>query len=225
MRPEIDLGDVTLLPGLMDMELNLLLGGPHGRQPAHGVQDDPRSGRCGHGQLPHDAAGRVHDRAQSRPVREDRRLPARRRPRHGRSTRAGSPGPASCRPGTPSPRPAATSTRRCSSAIAPGIMPLSVEEGIANGVPEVRKAVRYQIKYGAGAHQDLRLRRRDVAQRARRAPSSTPTRSSRPSSTRRTAPGSRSPRTRTATPASAPASAPASTASSTARWRATTPSS
>ena len=28
-------------------------------------------------------------------------------------------------------------------------MPLSVEEGIANGVPEVRKAVRYQIKYGA----------------------------------------------------------------------------
>jgi imidazolonepropionase-like amidohydrolase len=32
---------------------------------------------------------------------------------------------------------------------APGILPLSVEEGIANGVPEVRKAVRYQIKHGA----------------------------------------------------------------------------
>jgi imidazolonepropionase-like amidohydrolase len=31
----------------------------------------------------------------------------------------------------------------------PGIMPLSVEEGIANGVPEVRAAVRYQLKYGA----------------------------------------------------------------------------
>ncbi len=29
-------------------------------------------------------------------------------------------------------------------------MPMSVEEGIADGVPEVRKAVRYQIKYGAG---------------------------------------------------------------------------
>jgi imidazolonepropionase-like amidohydrolase len=28
-------------------------------------------------------------------------------------------------------------------------MPLTVEEGIANGVAEVRKAVRYQIKYGA----------------------------------------------------------------------------
>jgi imidazolonepropionase-like amidohydrolase len=33
--------------------------------------------------------------------------------------------------------------------LAPGIMPQTVEEGIANGVPEVRKAVRYQIKYGA----------------------------------------------------------------------------
>ena len=33
--------------------------------------------------------------------------------------------------------------------LAPGIMPQSVEQGIANGVPEVRKAVRYQIKYGA----------------------------------------------------------------------------
>jgi imidazolonepropionase-like amidohydrolase len=34
-------------------------------------------------------------------------------------------------------------------ALAPHIMPLTVEEGIANGVPEVRKAVRYQIKHGA----------------------------------------------------------------------------
>jgi imidazolonepropionase-like amidohydrolase len=33
--------------------------------------------------------------------------------------------------------------------LAPGIMPQSVEQGIANGVPEVRKAVRYQIKHGA----------------------------------------------------------------------------
>jgi imidazolonepropionase-like amidohydrolase len=33
--------------------------------------------------------------------------------------------------------------------MAPGVLPLSVEEGIANGVPEVRKAVRYQIKHGA----------------------------------------------------------------------------
>jgi imidazolonepropionase-like amidohydrolase len=33
--------------------------------------------------------------------------------------------------------------------LGPGIMALTVEEGIANGVPEVRKAVRYQMKYGA----------------------------------------------------------------------------
>ena len=32
---EIDLGDVTLLPGLMDMELNMLIGGPgRPRRPA-----------------------------------------------------------------------------------------------------------------------------------------------------------------------------------------------
>ncbi len=48
---EIDLGDVTLLPGLMDMELNFLIGGPDGPQglpnPMHGVQDDPAStARC-----------------------------------------------------------------------------------------------------------------------------------------------------------------------------------
>ena len=37
----IDLGDVTLLPGLMDMEVNLLLGGPDHRSPLNAVQDDP----------------------------------------------------------------------------------------------------------------------------------------------------------------------------------------
>src|SRR5262245_39080487 len=41
----IDLGDVTLLPGLMDMELNLFIGGPENPDglpnPMHGVQDDP----------------------------------------------------------------------------------------------------------------------------------------------------------------------------------------
>src|SRR5262249_53470399 len=42
---EIRLGDLTLLPGLMDMELNLLIGGPGGPDglptPLHGVPDDP----------------------------------------------------------------------------------------------------------------------------------------------------------------------------------------
>src|SRR5882757_11445193 len=37
---ELDLGDVTLLPGLMDMELNLVLGGPSGGNPRSDVQDD-----------------------------------------------------------------------------------------------------------------------------------------------------------------------------------------
>ena len=38
---EIDLGDMTLLPGLMDMEINMLLGGPHGGNRRSDVQDDP----------------------------------------------------------------------------------------------------------------------------------------------------------------------------------------
>jgi len=38
---EIDLGDLTLLPGLMDMEVNLLLGGPNHESPLNPVQDDP----------------------------------------------------------------------------------------------------------------------------------------------------------------------------------------
>ena len=42
---EVDLGDVTLLPGLMDMELNMLIGGPGGPDglpdPMHGVKDSP----------------------------------------------------------------------------------------------------------------------------------------------------------------------------------------
>ena len=38
---------------------------------------------------------------------------------------------------------------RAQSGLAPGIMPMSVEEGIADGVDEVRKAVRYQIRHGA----------------------------------------------------------------------------
>ena len=50
---------------------------------------------------------------------------------------------------TRSRRAAVTSTPRCSRASAPGVLPLTVEEGIADGVSQVRHAVRYQIKYGA----------------------------------------------------------------------------
>ena len=38
---EIDLGDVTLLPGLMDMEVNLVMGGPNHSSPLIPVQEDP----------------------------------------------------------------------------------------------------------------------------------------------------------------------------------------
>src|SRR5688500_2079808 len=37
----LDLGDLTLLPGLMDMEVNLLMGGPDHASPLVAVQDDP----------------------------------------------------------------------------------------------------------------------------------------------------------------------------------------
>ena len=37
----VELDDVTLLPGLMDMEVNLLLGGPDHASPLNAVQDDP----------------------------------------------------------------------------------------------------------------------------------------------------------------------------------------
>ena len=37
----VDLGELTVIPGLMDMEVNLLLGGPDHRSPLNAVQDDP----------------------------------------------------------------------------------------------------------------------------------------------------------------------------------------
>ena len=67
---------------------------PHGHGAQHAVgraeRREPaqrRAGRsrvphvAGHARLSHDAARGIHDRAQPRPVREDRRLPARRRAR------------------------------------------------------------------------------------------------------------------------------------------------
>jgi len=150
---EIDLGDVTLLPGLMDMELNLLIGGPETPTglplPMHGVQDDPayRTLRATvnarttllagfttvrnlglmvkTGGYPLDVAlGRAIDNGW---VAGPRVVPA----AHAITPTGGHLDP--------------TMFQR----FAPGVMPLSVEEGIANGVPEVRKCVRYQIKYGA----------------------------------------------------------------------------
>jgi imidazolonepropionase-like amidohydrolase len=150
---EADLGDVTLLPGLMDMELNLCIGGPENPDglpnPMHGVQDDPvyRTLRATVNAritlmagfttvrnlgLMVKTGGYILDVSLMRAIDNGwfpgpRIFPA----GHAISPTGGHLDPTMVR------------------ALAPAIMPLSVEEGIANGVPEVRKAVRYQIKHGA----------------------------------------------------------------------------
>lgn len=144
----LDLGDVTLLPGLMDMEVNLLLGGPdHGILAA--VQDDPatrtlravfnarRTLRAGFTTVRNlglfiQTNGILLDAALAKAVdlnwiEGPRIVPA---------------GHAICPTG-------GHLDPTMFQAFAPHVLPLTVEEGIANGVPEVRKAVRYQIKHGA----------------------------------------------------------------------------
>jgi imidazolonepropionase-like amidohydrolase len=145
----IDLGDVTLVPGLMDMELNLALGGPSGGNPRSDVQDDVafRTLRAtlnarttllaGFTTVRNlglfvRTGGVLLDVALSRAVDlgwidGPRIVPA----GHAISPTGGHLDP--------------TMFQR----IGPGIMPLTIEEGIANGVAEVRHAVRYQLKYGA----------------------------------------------------------------------------
>jgi imidazolonepropionase-like amidohydrolase len=150
----VDLGDLTLLPGLMDMELNLLIGGPGSPtglpNPMHGVQDDPvyRTLRGTVNAQTTLLAGFTTVRNLGLMVKTggyllDVDL--------GRAIDQGwMPGPRVVSAGhaiTPTGgHLEATMFQR----LAPDIMPLSVEEGVANGVPEVRKAVRYQLKYGAG---------------------------------------------------------------------------
>src|SRR5690349_9070104 len=146
---EVDLGDVTLMPGMMDMELNMLLGGPSGGNPRSDIQDDPafRTLRgtlncrttlmagftsCRNLGLFVKTGGYMLDVALSRAVDNGWIVGPRIEPAGHAITPTG---------GHLDP----TMFQR----MAPGVMPLSVEEGIANGVPEVRKAVRYQIKHGA----------------------------------------------------------------------------
>lgn len=145
----IDLGDVTLLPGLMDMEVNLLLGGPNHASPLNPVQDDPalrvlravanarRTLRAGFTTVRNlglfvQTGGLLLDVALKKAIdfgwfEGPRVVPA----GHAITPTGGHLDPTMFQ------------------AFAPHIMPLTLEEGIANGVDEVRKAVRYQIKYGA----------------------------------------------------------------------------
>lgn len=145
----LDLGDVTLLPGLMDMEVNLLLGGPDHSSPLTAVQDDPavrtlravynarRTLRAGFTTVRNlglfiQTGGILLDVALKKAIdlrwiEGPRVVPA----GHAITPTGGHLDPTMFQ------------------AFAPHVMALTVEEGIANGVSEVRKAVRYQIKHGA----------------------------------------------------------------------------
>jgi imidazolonepropionase-like amidohydrolase len=145
----VDLGDLTLLPGLMDMEVNLLLGGPDHASPLNPVQDDPavrtlravtnarRTLRAGFTTVRNlglfvQTGGLLLDVALKKAIDlgwidGPRVVPA----GHAITPTGGHLDPTMFQ------------------ALAPHIMPLTVEEGIADGVAEVRKAVRYQIKHGA----------------------------------------------------------------------------
>ncbi len=145
----IDLGDLTLLPGLMDMEVNLFMGGPNHANPLIPVQEDPairtlravangrRTLRAGFttvrnlglfvqtgGILLDVALGRAIDMGW---VDGPRVVPA----GHAISPTGGHLDPTMFQ------------------AFAPHVLPITVEEGVADGVSEIRRAVRYQIKYGA----------------------------------------------------------------------------
>ena len=144
----IDLPDLTLVPGLMDMEVDLVLGG-QGATLHDPVRMDPvkmglRAVANGQRTL---AAGfttvrnlglfiktggylvdvALADAIAAGWVQGPRVIPA---------------GHAICPTGghlDPS----------AQSGLAPGIMRMTIEEGIADGVSEIRKAVRYQITHGA----------------------------------------------------------------------------
>jgi imidazolonepropionase-like amidohydrolase len=144
----IELPDLTLVPGLMDMEVDLVLGGPGAgltdpvrldpvKMTLRAVANGQRTLRAGFTTVRNlglfvktggyllDVA--LADAIDAGWVEGPRVVPA---------------GHAICPTGghlDPS----------AQSGLAPDIMRLTVEEGIADGIDEVRKAVRYQIKHGA----------------------------------------------------------------------------
>ncbi|NUP31265.1 MAG: amidohydrolase family protein [Streptomycetaceae bacterium] len=145
----VDLGDLVLLPGLMDMEVNLLMGGRGETAAFSPVQDDPplrmlravgnarRTLRAGFTTVRNlglfvKTGGYLLDVALAKAIDAGwidgpRIVPA----GHAITPTGGHLDPTMF------------------AAFAPGVLELSVEEGIANGVDEVRRAVRYQIKHGA----------------------------------------------------------------------------
>ena len=147
-QERIDLPELTLIPGLMDMEVDLVLGGP-GAGLTDPVRTDPvkmtlravanarRTLRAGFTTVRNlglfvKTSGYLLDVSLSEAgdagwVDGPRIVPA----GHAIVPTGGHLDPSA------------------QSSLAPHIMPLSVEEGIADGVDEVRRAVRYQIKHGA----------------------------------------------------------------------------
>src|ERR1700752_5356744 len=144
----IDPPELTLVPGLMDMEVDLVLGGP-GAGLTDPVVTDPvkmtlratvnarRTLHAGFttvrnlglfvktgGYLLDVALGKAIDAGW---IEGPRIVPA----GHGITPTGGHLDPTMF------------------AAVMPGALELTVEEGIANGVDEIRKAVRYQIKHGA----------------------------------------------------------------------------
>ncbi|MEU1981742.1 amidohydrolase family protein [Nocardia sp. NPDC019395] len=150
----VDLGDSTLLPGLMDMELNLLIGGPDNPtglpNPMHGVQDDPvyRTLRGTVNARETLMAGFTTVRNLGLMVKTggyllDVDL--------GRAIEQGwFPGPRIVSAGHAITPTGGHLDPTMFQKLAPHIMPMSVQEGMADGVPAVQAATRYQIKYGAG---------------------------------------------------------------------------
>lgn len=147
---EIDLGDVTLVPGLMDMETNLVIGGPPTGKSIHpGVGEsaafkmmravvncrtvlDAGFTTVRNLGLFQKTAGLMLDVDLARAIEL-----------------GWIPGPRIIAAGHAITATGGHLEPTMFQSLAPWIMPLTVEEGVANGVAEVRKAVRYQIKYGA----------------------------------------------------------------------------
>ncbi|BBX69148.1 metal-dependent hydrolase family protein [Mycolicibacterium psychrotolerans] len=145
----LDLGDAILLPGLMDMEVNLLMGGRGENPGLSQVQDDPptrvlravgnarRTLRAGFTTVRNlglfvKTGGYLLDVALAKAIdggliEGPRVIPA----GHAITPTGGHLDPTMF------------------AAFMPGVLELTIEEGIANGVDEIRKAVRYQIKHGA----------------------------------------------------------------------------
>jgi imidazolonepropionase-like amidohydrolase len=145
----IDLGDLVLLPGLMDMEVNLLMGGRGETVEYSPIQDDPptrmlravgnarRTLRAGFTTVRNlglfvKTGGYLLDVALAKAIDAGwidgpRVIPA----GHAITPTGGHLDPTTI------------------FKMMPGALNMTVEEGIADGVDQVRHAVRYQIKHGA----------------------------------------------------------------------------